>query len=166
MTAGQLFYSMYLGEQAWGSWIAGLDGKYMRFKSDSVNFWRVSWEAGMKFQGCVLGNIGTAQDRKERRARMSYLMVHLCFHIGQRNGHSTTLSTPMICTVIPPFSIHAKFWWKLLWCFGCWQTFLPWTDSLTSSISLAFVAFWCGVANFDFFPLSAACFHKTEFTSE
>lgn len=68
MTTGQLFYSIYLAEQAGGNWNAGLDGKYTRFKSESINFSCVSWEAGIKFQGCGLGDIGTAQDGKERRA--------------------------------------------------------------------------------------------------
>lgn len=59
----------------------------------------------MKFHRCSLENLGTAQDREERRTYSSYLMVRLCFHIGQRNGHSTTLYTKDLYCDSPIFHL-------------------------------------------------------------
>lgn len=81
--------------------IAGLDGKYMKFKSDSINFWQASWEAGMKFQGCSLRNLGM----ERKGGHTSYFILDKEMAIVQHPLHQASL-------LIPPLPIHAKFWWS------------------------------------------------------
>lgn len=48
---------------------------------------------------------GTLVEHKVERkgGHKSFVMVHPCFHTGQRNSNGTTLSTPSVCTVISNF---------------------------------------------------------------
>lgn len=59
----------------------------------------------LNFRDAALGTLG--QHKVERKGgHKSYVMVHPCFHTGQRID-DTILSTPS--REIPPFSIHTEF---------------------------------------------------------
>lgn len=165
---GTALFAVYIWQSRQGVvemlvWMANTQNSNPNPQTSVVLFGRQE----LNFRDAAWGTLG--QHKMERKwGHKSYVMVHLCFHTGQRNGNDTTLSTPSVCTVISPFSTHTIdilieafiTVWVLT------DIALSWTDSLTPNKSRALVVFQCGITNFDFFLLSAACFHKIELSSK